>query len=207
MTITTAVYEVLSADATSTIHGDAERITTTHQKEAWLKNLQTQSVRQVKLTDSEIPLQPGSRIGLAFLNDKQIIAFKRSAEIPVEVAGRQVKWSALWIALVLNIPVIGYMAALVCGLYGLATGYSWFGRRFYGIASSRLAGLVMLCFGGLAFVNKGVTLQDTVHYHIAIGIILIIALVIIRFFIRRSEEGLVAQSTAALERDWLQLRQ
>jgi len=36
---------------------------------------------------------------------------------------------------------------------------------------------------------------------------LIITLVIIQFFIRRSEEGLVAQSTAALERDWLQLRQ
>jgi len=206
MTITTAVYEVLNADATSIIHGDADGITTTHKKEAWIKNLQTQAVRQVKLTDSEIPLNPGSRIGLAFLNDKQIIAFKRSPEIPVEIAGREVKWSALWVAFVLNLPVIGYLAGLVCGLYGLATGYSWFGRRFYGIGASRLAGLVMLGIGALGFVQKGVTLEDTVHYHIALWIVSTILLVGIRFMIRRTEERHVSQANATLELAWSGLR-
>ncbi|MCO8167521.1 hypothetical protein NJC40_07005 [Pseudomonas sp. 21LCFQ02] len=206
MTITTAVYEVLNADATSTIHGNSEGITTTHQKQAWIKNLQTQAVRQVKLTDSEIPLNPGSKIGLAFLHDKQIIAFKRSPEIPVELAGQDVKWSALWVALLLNIPVIGYLAGFVCGLYGLATGYSWFGRRFYGIGASRLAGLVMLGIGALGFVQKGVTLEDTVHFHIALWVVSTILLVSIRFMIRRTEEKYIRQANAALELAWYGLR-
>lgn len=129
------IFEVLSADQRSVIHGDADSIETTHFKEAWLKNLRDQSTKKVVLTNSTTPRIVGRKIGLAFLNN-ELIAFKRGGEIPVEdpVQGKALLNTpkAILLAIIyaacLSVPVFGYIGGIVIGGGALISGKNILGR-------------------------------------------------------------------------------
>lgn len=126
MGLQTGIYEVLSSDETSYVHGDHEGIATTHMKLGWLKDLSTENVTKITLTNFPMPLVPGAKIAIAFLNG-EIIAFKRSRDIPVESPFNQKSLaseiiSAAFVSLLLSIPVVGYIGGLVAGTYFLLNG-------------------------------------------------------------------------------------
>ncbi|WP_277960718.1 hypothetical protein [Pseudomonas sp. RIT-To-2] len=201
MTLSVGVFEVLSADHTSSVRGDADRIETTHKKEGWIKNVETQQVTQVKLEDSEVPLVAGTRIGLAFLYGKQVIAFKRSREIPVEIVGRDIRWSPIVLALGFSFPIIGYLAAMLAGLIALFMGMSPVGRRFNKIFASRLYGVVMIAYGALAFI-QGQTMTQMINYHVTLAIVFAVLLMVIKFFVVRTENGFALEASKRLEQAW-----
>ena len=130
-----AMFEVLSADQRSVVHGDAEAIETTHIKEAWLKNVRDQTTRKVALANSNAPLVAGRKIGLAFLNN-ELIAFKRSSQIPVEdpVGGKALLSmpKAILLAIIysvlVSVPVFGYIGGIVIGGGALLSGKNILGR-------------------------------------------------------------------------------
>ncbi len=135
MVLKTGMFEVLSSDEASYIHGNADEIQTTHEKSVWLKDLISGQVKKVGLKNSVVPTRPGARIGLSFFNG-EIIAFKRSKEIPVEDAApyRAVHnpLMAVIFAVIAGVffgfPFLGYLSATAIGLYSLVSGNNLLGR-------------------------------------------------------------------------------
>lgn len=135
MELKTSIFEVLSSDEASYIHGNADEIQTTHTKSVWLKDLISGQVKKVGLKNSVVPTRPGAKIGLSFFNN-EIIAFKRSSEIPVEdAAPYRALHNPLWavfFAIITGVffgfPFIGYLSATVLGLYSLVSGRNLLGR-------------------------------------------------------------------------------
>lgn len=146
MRFKSGVYEVLSNDEASYIHGNADEINTTHTKNVWLKDLSNGQVENINLQNSAVPIRPGAKIGLAFFNG-EIIAFKRNDQIPVEDPVSQkamhnsVK-AALWAVFLgacCSVPYIGYIAGIILGAGSLIFGMNLMGRykkftgnRFFG---------------------------------------------------------------------------
>lgn len=146
MRFKSGVYEVLSNDEASYIHGNADEINTTHTKSVWLKDLSDGQVENISLLNSAVPIRSGAKIGLAFFNG-EIIAFKRSDQIPVEDPVSQkamhnsVK-AALWAVFLggcCSVPYIGYIAGIILGAGSLIFGMNLMGRyknftgnRFFG---------------------------------------------------------------------------
>ncbi|MFJ5296716.1 hypothetical protein ACIQAL_09350 [Pseudomonas sp. NPDC088368] len=151
MRFKSGVYEVLSNDEASYIHGNADEIQTTHTKNVWLKDLSNGEVSNVSLENSAVPVRLGARIGLAFFNG-EIIAFKRSSHIPVEdpISQRGMHNSfkaALWATvygLALSIPYLGYITGLVVGAFSLIFGMNLLGR-YRKFPGNRIFGAFVLC--------------------------------------------------------------
>lgn len=145
-----AVFEVLSNDEMSSVHGNFDEIQTTHQKNVWLKDLSSGQVSNVFLQNSYVPTRPGAKIGLAFFNG-EIIAFKRRPEIPVEdpVNMKFMHNSfkgllmAVFLAVCCSIPWLGYLLGIVLGGYSLITGYPLVGRYRH-FRGSRIFALFVL---------------------------------------------------------------
>lgn len=150
MKFRTGLFEVLTNDEISSVHGDFHEIETTHQKSVWLKDLANGQITHIHLKNSVVPTRPGAKIALAFFND-EIIAFKRNEQIPVEdpvdmkALHNPVKafiW-AVFLALCCSIPWIGYLLGIAIGGLALLTGYPLVGRyrHFFG---NRLFALFVL---------------------------------------------------------------
>lgn len=132
MGLKTALYEVLSSDEASIVYGNYEGIGTAHTKQAWIKDLKTQHVSHVSTVNLSMPLVPGSRIAIAFFNG-EIIAFKRSLEIPIESPFKNNSMAtelvrALLGALMLSIPFVGYVGGIVLGGLHLINGENLLGN-------------------------------------------------------------------------------
>lgn len=144
------LFEVLTNDEVSSVHGSLHEIETTHQKSVWLKDLASGQVSHIHLRNSAVPTRPGAKIALAFFNE-EIIAFKRSEQIPVEdpvdmkAMRNPIKASvwAIFLALFCSIPWFGYLLGLALGGFALITGYPLVGRyrHFFG---NRIFGLFVL---------------------------------------------------------------
>lgn len=150
MKFRTGLFEILTNDEISSVHGNFQEIETTHQKSVWLKDLASEQISHIHLKNSAVPTKPGAKIALAFFNG-EIIAFKRDRQIPVEdpvdmkALHNPVKafiW-ALFIALCCSIPWLGYLLGIVLGGFALITGYPLVGRyrHFFG---NRLFALFVL---------------------------------------------------------------
>ncbi|HDS1797070.1 MULTISPECIES: hypothetical protein [Pseudomonas] len=150
MKFRTGLFEVLTNDEVSSVHGNFHEIETTHQKSVWLKNLASGQVSHMHLKNSAVPTKPGARIALAFFNG-EIIAFKRNEQIPVEdpvdmKAMRNPIKAFLWaglLALFCSIPWFGYLLGIALGGFALITGYPLVGRYRY-FFGNRLFGLFVL---------------------------------------------------------------
>lgn len=146
MRFKSGIYEILSNDEASYIHGNTDEINTTHTKNVWLKNLSNGQVENITLQNSGVPIRPGAKIGLAFFNG-EIIAFKRNNQIPVEDPVSQKAMhntfkAALWavfLGVCCSVPYIGYIAGIILGASSLIFGINLMGRykkfkgnRFFG---------------------------------------------------------------------------
>lgn len=144
------VFEILTNDEVSSVHGNFDEIQTTHQKNVWLKDLTSGQVSNVFLTNSSVPTRPGAKVGLAFFNG-EIIAFKRSKDIPVEdpvdmkFMHNPIKGllMASFIAFCCSVPWFGYLLGIVLGGFSLITGYPLVGRYRH-FRGSRLFALFVL---------------------------------------------------------------
>lgn len=146
MRFKSGVYQVLSNDEASYVHGSADEINTSHTKNVWLKDLSNGQVENITLLNSAVPIRPGAKIGLAFFNG-EIIAFKRGNQIPVEdpvsqKAMHNFAKAALWavfLGVCCSVPYIGYIAGIILGAGSLIFGMNLMGRykkftgnRFFG---------------------------------------------------------------------------
>ncbi|EKT4462567.1 hypothetical protein QEL84_003370 [Pseudomonas putida] len=158
MKLNTGIFEVLSSDEASYIHGNADEIQTTHKKDVWLKDLFSGKVRKVGLKNSIVPTRPGAKIGLSFFNG-EIIAFKRSKEIPVEDAAPYRATHNPILAVVFAViagvffgfPFLGYLFATGIGLYSLISGNNLLGR-YKKFSGNRLFALFIVAMSLYAWV-------------------------------------------------------
>ncbi|HFL7939359.1 TPA: hypothetical protein ACG5DM_002387 [Pseudomonas putida] len=151
MKFRSGLFEVLTNDEVSSVHGNFHEIETTHQKSVWLKDLANGQVSHIHLKNSAVPTRPGAKIALAFFNG-EIIAFKRNEQIPVEdpvdmkALHNSVKafiW-ALFLALCCSIPWIGYLLGIAMGGFALLTGYPLVGRYRHFLGNRLFALFVLL---------------------------------------------------------------
>ncbi len=211
MELKTGIYEVLNADETNSVHGDFESIETTHVKKGWIKNLETQAVSNVTLTNFSMPLIPGSKLGIAFLSD-QIIAFKRSTDIPVEdpVSGRMLRnipvaiAMALLLALAFSIPVLGYISGAVWGAFSLITGHNILGRykKFKG---NRLYGLFLLSISLIAWIPAQMVNGDLgglFGIYISLAIFMVAVTVSFQIYKVCAENRVYERAVAELNNAW-----
>lgn len=155
MELNTGIYEVLTSDEASSVYGNFESIETAHVKQGWIKNVATQAVSKVASTNFPMPLIPGSKIGIAFLNG-EIIAFKRSAEIPVESPSRPRSITiailvGIFATLLFSIPVLGYIGGMIAGIYALITGESILGG-YKKTRVNRIYSALLICICTIAWL-------------------------------------------------------
>lgn len=211
MELKTGIYEVINADKTTSVHGDFENITTTHVKSGWIRNLNTQDVSNVTLTNFSMPLIPGNKIAIAFLNG-EIIAFKRSAEIPVEdpvgakaqnnMLGALV--AAIFFSLVVSIPVLGYIGGAVAGAYSLVTGNNILGR-YKRVKGNRLYGAFLLGASLFAWIPAQAghgDLKSIVNQYITLAILVMTVTVIAQIRKVKREINYYAKAVQDLNTAW-----
>lgn len=208
MHIESGVYEVLSADQSSVVHGNAEAIGTTHFKRSWLKNLADNSTREIQLTNSTVPLVVGKKIGLAFLNG-EVIAFKRSRDIPVEdpIPGKVMLslprsiLMALWYSLLLCIPIAGYIGGMMIGAWYTLTGGRILGR-YRRQGPDRLYALFVLIMSSVAWFPNGHGLQDLVDGHLTLAFWVAAVTVLYQVFKVEAEKEYYRQAAQQLNEAW-----
>ncbi|HCT6680372.1 TPA: hypothetical protein OT568_003840 [Pseudomonas aeruginosa] len=208
MELKTGIYEVLTSDEASSVHGSFERIETTHNKQGWIKNVETQAVSQVTLTNFPMPLIPGSKIGMAFLNG-EIIAFKRSAEIPVEAPSgkRSIAMAILvgiFATILFSIPVLGYIGGMVAGGYALITGENILGG-YKKTNINRIYSAILLCLSTIAWfpaMFSGDDLGALISRHFNLAAILLIATVVLQVIKAKSDTKYYCQAVAGLNSAW-----
>jgi hypothetical protein len=211
MVLRTGIYEVLTSEQASSVYGDYESIQTVHEKQGWIKNLETQSVSRVVLTNFSMPLVPGRKIGISFLNG-QIVAFKQSKEIPVEdpVSLKVLRNTpvaillAILIALIFSIPVFGYILGAVWGAYSLMTGNYVLGRykKFRG---NRLYGLFLLGLSLYSWIPAQVTdnLESMISIYIGLAVFMVVVTVVAQVIKVSAEKKYYAQAVTELNAVWL----
>lgn len=210
MELKTGIYEVLNSDETNSVHGNFESIETTHVKKGWIKNLETQAVSNVTLTNFSMPLIPGKKIAIAFLNG-EIIAFKRSAEIPVEdPVGAKIQRNtaaallvAIFFSLLVSIPILGYIGGAVGGAYSLVTGNNILGR-YKKIRGNRLYGVFLLGASLFAWIpaQAGGDLKSLINKYIALAVFLMAVTVIAQMYKVKAESKYYAKAVEDLNAAW-----
>lgn len=207
MALQTGIYEVLSSDESSYVHGNYEGIDTTHTKLGWLKDLNTQNVAKVTLTNFQMPLVPGAKIAIAFLNG-EIIAFKRSRDIPVESPLNQKSLaseiiSAAFVSLLLSIPVVGYIGGLVAGTYFFLNGGNILGnyKRMQGNRAYSAFLILMSAIPWLPAMYKGGGEQMVKNYFLLASVLMLVTVIgqIIKI---RTERKYFARAAMELNSAW-----
>ena len=206
MGLKTALYEVLSADEASTVYGNYEGIETAHTKQGWIKDLKTQHVSHVSTVNLSMPLVPGARIAIAFFNG-EIIAFKRSAEIPIESPFKNNSMAielvrALLSALMLSIPFVGYVGGIVLGGLHLINGENLLGN-YKRMRGNRIYSAFVLLVSLIAFAPPMYRNWNKLfsNYFI-LALVLLLVTVISQVIKVRAEQRIYARAVAELNACW-----
>ncbi|WP_417701105.1 hypothetical protein [Pseudomonas sp.] len=206
MGLKTALYEVLSSDEASTVYGNYEGIETAHTKQGWIKDLKTQHVSHVSTVNLSMPLVPGSKIAIAFFNG-EIIAFKRSAEIPIEspfkinsMAIELVR--ALLSALMLSIPFVGYVGGVALGGLHLINGENLLGN-YKRMRGNRIYSAFVLLASLIAFAPPMYrNWNQLVSNYVLLALALLLVTVISQVIKVRAEQRIYARAVAGLNTCW-----
>lgn len=206
MGLKTALYEVLSSDEASTVYGNYEGIETAHTKQGWIKDLKTQHVSHVSTVNLSMPLVPGTRIAIAFFNG-EIIAFKRSAEIPIESPFKSNSMAielvrALLSALMLSIPFVGYVGGIVLGGLYLISGENLLGN-YKRMRGNRIYSAFVLLVSLIAFAPPMYRNWDQlVSNYVLLALALLLVTVISQVIKVRAEQRMYARAVAELNTCW-----
>lgn len=207
MGLKTGFYEVLSSDEASTVYGGYDGIATAHTKLGWLKNLKTHAVSKVSLVNLSMPLVPGEKIAIAFFNG-EIIAFKRSREIPVETPFKKVSMineliSAVFASLLYSIPVLGYIGGIVLGGIHLVNGENLLGRYKRMRGNRAYSGFLLLAslvpWAPPMYRRWG---DQMVINYVTLACVLMIVTVVAQILKVRAEQQIYIKAVAELDVHW-----
>lgn len=212
MNVTTGLYEVLNAEQQSSVHSTGGAIATLHSKESWVKDLTSNAVKKVQVLNSSVPFIPGSKIGLSFISGDEIIAFKRTKEIPVETALQSgidtsptlALSKAVGLTFFISIPIIGYIYAMAYGIVMLVANTNVFGKFRTPQRGNRLLGLCSFIYGLFAFfIGNGSPAGVMVGYHILLAIVALVVIIFVRLRVFNKEKELFSRASHELETVWL----
>ncbi|MDH0730273.1 hypothetical protein N5F23_07015 [Pseudomonas sichuanensis] len=204
------MYQVLSNDEATYVHGGADEIQTTHLKNVWLKDLSTEEVFNINLKNSAVPIKPGAKIGLAFLNG-EIIAFKRRGEIPVEDPVSMKHWhnpiiAALWaifFGICMSIPILGYLIGMVAGGMSLLTGMNLLGR-YSNFPGNRLFAaflLIISCYSWIPY-QRNLSLSALADSLTGTAILLTLGLLAYQMYKIKIEKSYFKRAVSEINAAW-----